>query len=101
MIDITKLSTVELRALKKEVDQELSRRHKAKEEEKCSCWTCHHCFYDEEAHPSYRKGNRGGYKCMKWSKKGRLIFTKHTAPVWCPLGERPFYYYGKKGEKDD
>lgn len=98
MIDITKLSTEELRTLKQQITEELSKRHKAQEEEKCSCWTCGHCFYDENAHPTYRS-HKGGYKCMAWSKKGRLIFTKHKAPIWCPLGERPYYYYGKRREK--
>ncbi len=79
-------STADLRELKKRIEEELSKRHKAKEEEKCSCWTCGHCFYDENAHPSYRWG-KGGYKCMAWSKKGKIIPTKHKAPIWCPEGK--------------
>lgn len=31
------MSTEDLRRLKKEIEAELSKRHKAKEEEKCSC----------------------------------------------------------------
>ena len=85
MIDITNLSTEELRKLKKEIEQELSKRHKAKEDEKCSCWTCGHCFYDKDAHSSYPRGCRGGFRCMAWNKKGRIIPTKHKAPSWCPV----------------
>ena len=102
MIDITTLSTEELRTLKQQITEELSKRHKAQEEEKCSCWTCGHCFYDENAHKTWPHwSNRGAYKCMAWSKKGRIIPTKHKAPVWCPLGERPYYYYGKRKEKNE
>lgn len=90
MLDVTKLSTEELRDLKKLISDELSKRHKAKEEEKCSCWTCGHCFYDEKAHITYRYG-RGDFKCMAYGKKGRIIPTKHKAPSWCPIG---------KGEKE-
>lgn len=77
MIDITNLSTEELRTLKQQITEELSKRHKAQEEEKCSCWTCHHCFYDENAHKSYPKSSdyRGDYKCMAWSKKDHIITT--------------------------
>jgi hypothetical protein len=82
------LSTEELRTLKQQITEELSKRHKAQEEEKCSCWACGHCFYDENAHPTYR-WNKGDYKCMAYSKRGRIIFTKHKAPCWCPI---------KKGE---
>lgn len=90
IIDVRQVSTKTLRDFKKAIEAELSKRHKAKEDEKCNCWTCHHCFYDDEAHISHRKGNRGGYKCMAWSKKGKIINTKHTAPCWCP----------KKGDKE-
>ena len=84
------MSTEYLRAFKKEIEQELSRRHKAKEDEKCNCWTCGHCFYDENAHTSLPRGfgfNRGGYKCMAYGKKGKIIPTKHKAPCWCPIGK--------------
>lgn len=86
MIDVSRMTVEELRKLKKDVEKELSRRHKEKEDEKCSCWTCHHCFFDKNAHKSYPKSSdyRGDYKCMAWSKKGRIIPTKHKAPVWCP-----------------
>lgn len=84
-MDITNLSTEELRELKKQIANELSRRHKAQEDEKCNCWTCHHCFHDSEAHIARRKGNRDGFKCMAWSRRGRIISTKHKAPVWCPI----------------
>lgn len=83
-MDIANLSTEELRTLKQQITKELSKRHKALEDEKCNCWTCHHCFYDENAHTSFPKGNRGEYKCMAWGKKGKIIPTKHKAPVWCP-----------------
>lgn len=78
------MSTEDLRRLKKEIEAELSKRHKAKEEEKCSCWTCGHCFYNENAHTSY-KWNRGDYKCMAWGRHGKIIPTKHKAPSWCPI----------------
>ena len=82
--EIKDISTWALRDLKKEIEAELSKRHKAKEDEKCCCWTCGHCFHDDNAHPS-RRLNRDGYKCMLWSNKGRIIETKHKAPSWCPL----------------
>ena len=86
MMDVvTHLTTEELRRLKKEIEAELSKRHKAKEDEKCNCWTCSHCWHDENAHPS-RRCDRDGFKCMAWSKKGRVIPTKHKAPSWCPKG---------------
>lgn len=85
MIDVARMTTEELRELKKQVSDELSRRHKEQEDEKCSCWACGHCFYDmNNAHPS-RRYDKGGYRCMAWSKRGRLISTKHKAPNWCPL----------------
>ena len=90
-MEVTNLSTEELRELKKLISEELSRRHRAKEGEKCSCWKCNHCWYDENAHPT-RRWDKGGFKCMAWSKKGRLIPTKHTAPSWCPV---------KKGDGND
>ena len=89
-MDIKEMTTEELRQLKKDISDELSRRHKAKEDEKCSCWTCHHCFYDKNAHPSYKNPDfRGGYRCLAWGDKGRNISTKYKAPAWCPV---------KKGE---
>lgn len=81
---LEEMSTEQLREEKRKIEAELSKRHKAKEDEKCCCWTCGHCFHDDNAHPS-RRLNRDGYKCMLWSKKGRLIETKHKAPSWCPL----------------
>lgn len=83
-IDVSGLSTETLRDFKKAVEAELSKRHKEKQEVKCSCWTCGHCFYDENAHITYR-WNRGDYKCMAYGKKGRIIPTKHKAPTWCPV----------------
>ena len=90
ILDITNISTEELRDIKKVIEAELSRRHKEKQEEKCNCWTCGHCFYDENAHTTYRY-DRGDYKCMAYGKKGRIIMTKHKAPAWCPI---------MKGNKD-
>lgn len=93
LIDIIKdLSTEELRRLKKQITEELSKRHKAKEDEKCNCWTCGHCFYDSNAHINWpRWSDRGDYKCMACSKHGKIIPTKHKAPAWCPK---------KKGDKE-
>ena len=86
MIDVTTMSTEDLRRFKKDISEELSKRHKEKQEEKCNCWTCGHCFYDKDAHMSYpRWMDRGDYKCMAWGKKGRIIPTKHQAPSWCPV----------------
>ena len=90
ILDITNISTEELRDIKKVIEAELSRRHKEKQEEKCNCWNCGHCFYDENAHTTYRY-DRGDYKCMAYGKKGRIIMTKHKAPAWCPI---------MKGNKD-
>ena len=84
MIDVTTMSTEDLRRLKKDISEELSKRHKVKEEEKCNCWTCGHCFYDKKAHPSYRY-DQGAYKCMAYGKHGKIIPTKHKAPSWCPV----------------
>ena len=87
-VNVQRMSTEALRSLKKEIEDELSIRHKHREDIKCSCWTCGHCYYDENAHPTYPRGRRGGYKCMEWSKHrtrhGRLIPTKYKAPSWCP-----------------
>ena len=86
ILDITNISSEELRDIKKVIEAELSRRHKEKQKEKCNCWTCGHCFYDKDAHISYpRSMDRGDYKCMAWGKKGRIIPTKHKAPTWCPV----------------
>lgn len=84
---MTRLLTIEeLRFLKKEITKELSRRHKLKQKEKRNCQSCDHCFYDENAHKTWPDwSNRGGYKCMAWSKNGRIIPTKHKAPSWCPM----------------
>jgi hypothetical protein len=83
-MDIANLTTEELRSIKKQIEDELSKRHKANQDEKFVCWLCSDCFFDKDAHTSYPKGCRGGYRCMAWNKKGRIINTKHKAPAWCP-----------------
>ena len=91
-MELNNMTTVELRVLKKEIEDELSKRHWEKENNKRSCSTCEYCIYDRNAHPTW-KFNAGGHKCMAWSDRGKLLPSsprngRKTAPSWCPIGQK-------------
>lgn len=83
--DIAKLSTEELRTLKKDIEAELSRRYNERNSKKNKCQECEYCKWTDNAHPSWpRWSDRGGYRCTLYGNHGKIIDTKYVAPFWCP-----------------
>lgn len=85
-VNYTKLSTEQLRVIKKEIEEELSKRHKEREDLKRCCSGCEYHKYDENAHPTWRY-HKGAFKCVIYGRNGKIIPTKHVAPSWCPKGQ--------------
>lgn len=86
------LTDEELRDIKKQVMDEIHRRHVIKmAPKKRKCKDCEYCRYLNESEvDEYGKqysGNRRGPFCFCGHPKGKLIPWGHTTPSWCKKGK--------------
>ena len=91
-LDISKLSTKELRDLKKKIQKELSERHRAEIiAKKRFCESCEHYIFS--ANPKEELGycNRNDYYkqyCFHPDHpRGKYIERGSLVPSWCPLNK--------------